>query len=60
MMAEQQAETLVIGGGIVGACCARMLQLAGENVTVLDRDGFGDGCSHGNAGVLCAWSFDPG
>ncbi|MBT6277538.1 MAG: FAD-binding oxidoreductase [Chromatiales bacterium] len=54
-----KANTLVIGAGIVGICCARALQLRGDSVTIIDREGIGDGCSHGNAGVLCSWSFDP-
>ena len=59
MDARKKTGTVVIGAGIVGVCTARTLQLGGEPVTLLDRDGIGEGCSHGNAGVLCAWSFDP-
>ncbi|NKC10843.1 MAG: FAD-dependent oxidoreductase [Gammaproteobacteria bacterium] len=53
------ADILIIGAGIIGVCCARTLQLNGHRVTLLDREGIGAACSHGNAGVLCSWSFDP-
>jgi D-amino-acid dehydrogenase len=46
-------QVLVIGGGVVGAACAYYLARAGCKVTVLDRGGFGKGCSHGNCGIVC-------
>ena len=54
-----QRSTVIVGAGIVGICSARYLQLAGEKVTIIDRDGIGDGCSHGNAGVLCTFAAQP-
>lgn len=42
----------VVGAGIVGACCALYLLRDGHRVTLLDRDGPGEGCSKGNAGML--------
>ncbi|MFT5173670.1 MAG: D-amino-acid dehydrogenase [Gammaproteobacteria bacterium] len=51
--------TVIIGAGIVGVCCARYLQMEGERVTLLDRTPIGDGCSFGNAGVLCSWACEP-
>jgi D-amino-acid dehydrogenase len=51
--------TVIIGAGIVGICCARYLQLKGESVLLLDRTPVGEGCSFGNAGVLCTWSCEP-
>lgn len=44
--------TLVIGGGIIGGCCAWYLQQAGRKVTIIDRGEFGAGCSHGNCGYV--------
>jgi D-amino-acid dehydrogenase len=44
---------VVVGGGVVGACCAYYLAKVGCHVTVLDRDGFGAGCSHANCGYVC-------
>jgi len=45
-------DVTVIGGGIVGAACARELALRGASVVVLERDRVGRACSHGNAGWL--------
>ncbi len=44
---------VVVGGGVIGAACAYYLSRAGRSVTVLDRGGFGKGCSHGNCGFVC-------
>lgn len=44
---------VVVGGGVVGACCAYYLAKAGWRVAVLDRGGFGAGCSHANCGYVC-------
>ncbi|HZT82455.1 MAG TPA: FAD-dependent oxidoreductase, partial [Gemmataceae bacterium] len=46
-------QAIVVGGGVVGAACAYYLARAGWAVTVLDRGGFGRGCSHGNCGFVC-------
>jgi D-amino-acid dehydrogenase len=43
----------IVGGGVVGAACAYYLAKAGRAVTVLDRGGFGAGCSHANCGLVC-------
>lgn len=45
-------EITVVGAGIVGACCALYLLRDGHRVTLLDREGPGEGCSKGNAGML--------
>lgn len=47
------ARTVVVGGGVVGACCAYYLSRAGREVTILDRGAFGAGCSHANCGYVC-------
>src|SRR5580704_12270835 len=44
---------VVVGGGVVGACTAYYLARAGWRVTILDRGGFGQGCSHANCGYVC-------
>jgi D-amino-acid dehydrogenase len=44
---------VVVGGGIVGACCAYYLARVGRPVTLIDAAGFGSGCSHGNCGYIC-------
>jgi D-amino-acid dehydrogenase len=41
---------VVIGGGVVGLCCAYELACAGADVTIVERDRCGNGASLGNAG----------
>jgi D-amino-acid dehydrogenase len=52
-------QTLVLGAGIVGVCCALHLQAAGQSVILLDRDEPGRGTSHGNAGLIERSSMAP-
>jgi D-amino-acid dehydrogenase len=40
----------VIGGGVIGLCCARSLARAGAEVTLVERDRCGEATSSGNAG----------
>lgn len=47
------SRVVVIGGGVVGACCAYYIGKAGCAVTLLDRGAFGAGCSHANCGYVC-------
>jgi D-amino-acid dehydrogenase len=42
----------VIGAGIVGVCSALYLQRAGFRVTLIDRDGAGEGASFGNGAII--------
>jgi D-amino-acid dehydrogenase len=50
---------VVVGAGIVGVCCARVLQREGHRVTLLDRNPPGEGASFGNASVLAVESVIP-
>ena len=52
---------VVIGAGIIGACCATYLQQQGARVTLVDRQAPGEeeASSFGNAGVLAPASFVP-
>ncbi|MYJ74469.1 MAG: FAD-dependent oxidoreductase, partial [Gammaproteobacteria bacterium] len=50
-MAER---VVVVGGGVVGIACAHYLSCGGYDVTVVDQDRIGGGCSHGNCGHICA------
>ena len=51
-MSSSERKTVVVGGGVIGACCAWYLQKAGRNVTIVDKGDFGAGCSHGNCGYV--------
>jgi len=44
----------VLGAGVIGMAAAVHLQRDGNDVTVVDRDAPGQGCSFGNAGILAA------
>lgn len=52
-MSGGSGRVVVVGGGVVGAACAYYLAKAGRAVTVIDRAGFGRGCSHANCGYVC-------
>ncbi len=49
----------IIGGGIVGICCALSLLEKGARVRLVERDEPGQGTSFGNAGVISPWSCVP-
>lgn len=44
---------VVIGGGVVGSACAYYLSKEGYRVTIIEKNEFGSGCSHGNCGFVC-------
>ncbi len=44
--------TIVVGGGVIGVCCAYFLARKGARVTVVERDAIGSGASYGNAGTI--------
>ena len=43
----------IVGGGVIGIACAHYLNLAGYQVTVMDRSTIGGACSHANCGYVC-------
>jgi len=43
---------IVIGGGVIGVCCAYYLRKRGWEVTLVERDRVGAACSHGNCGLI--------
>ncbi len=47
-------DVVIVGGGVIGVACAIELARRGAQVTVLERDRVGHGCSFGNAGWLAA------
>lgn len=56
---EHKPRVLVIGAGIVGLCTAWYLARGGADVTLVDRDGPGEGTSSGNAGAISGGSVAP-
>jgi D-amino-acid dehydrogenase len=51
-VSESKGRVIVVGAGVVGAACAYFLSKAGYPVTMVDRGGFGAGCSHANCGFV--------
>jgi D-amino-acid dehydrogenase len=52
-------DVVIIGGGIIGCCCAWFLKDSGMNVTIIDKGDFTDGCSFGNSGMIVPSHFTP-
>ena len=52
-------KVVVIGGGMVGLCSAWYLQQQGHQVTLIEKETLGEGCSVGNAGMLVPSHFIP-
>jgi D-amino-acid dehydrogenase len=50
---SRTSDVVVIGGGAIGAAAAYELTRRGARVTVLERDRGPEGCSFGNAGLIC-------
>lgn len=51
---------VIVGGGIIGLCCAWYALKAGHRVTIVERNGPDhDGCSLGNAGMIVPSHFVP-
>lgn len=51
--------TLIVGGGIIGACCAWYLKQTGREITLIDEGEFGAACSHGNCGYVSPSHISP-
>lgn len=43
---------IIVGGGVIGACCAYYLNKSGWGVTIVERETIGAACSHGNCGLI--------
>jgi len=52
-------QVTIIGGGVVGLCCAYYLNKEGYQVTVIDRNNITNGCSFGNMGYISPSHFVP-
>jgi D-amino-acid dehydrogenase len=49
---DHKTQTIVIGGGAIGICCAYYLQQVGKQVAVIEKGEICSGSSHGNAGLI--------
>ena len=56
---KKQQTVAVIGAGIIGINCALELQSLGYQVTLIDKEGIGLGCSKGNAGHFATEQVFP-
>lgn len=59
MQTSDRHQVAVIGGGVVGVCCAAYLLRDGHRVTLIDSTGPGAGASRGNAGAISPGSCIP-
>ena len=50
---------VVVGAGMIGVCCALFLQRDGYRVTLIDRQGPGEGASYGNGSMLTCEAVVP-
>ena len=50
---------VVVGAGMIGVCCALYLQRDGYAVTLIDRQGPGEGASYGNGAMLTCEAVVP-
>ena len=61
---SRREDVVIIGGGVIGICCAHYLARKGRRVVVLEREAVGAGSSHGNAGWIvpshCVPLAEPG
>jgi len=58
-MTIENKNIAVIGAGIIGVNCAAELQKLGFQVTLLDKENIGEGCSKGNAGHFATEQVFP-
>jgi D-amino-acid dehydrogenase len=49
---NRKTQTIVIGGGAIGICCAFYLTQLGHRVAVIEKGEICSGSSHGNAGLI--------
>jgi D-amino-acid dehydrogenase len=49
---KKGCKVVIIGGGVIGAAAAYYLLQKGWSVTIIEKDRFGYGASHGNCGLI--------
>ena len=52
-------QVTIVGGGVIGLCCAYYLNKAGHEVTVIEKGDITNGTSFGNAGYVSPSHFIP-
>jgi D-amino-acid dehydrogenase len=50
---------IIIGGGVIGLCCALYLNREGFKVIVVEKNDISNGCSFGNMGYVSPSHFTP-
>jgi glycine/D-amino acid oxidase-like deaminating enzyme len=56
----KRSDVIIIGGGIIGACCADALTQQGLSVTLLERNFAASGSSRACDGLILLWDKNPG
>lgn len=56
---DREKRVIIIGGGVIGLCCAYYLQKEGYDVTIIDKGNITSGTSFGNAGYISPSHFTP-
>jgi D-amino-acid dehydrogenase len=57
---QPATDVIVVGGGVIGTCTALELAQRGASVRLIEAlPRLGDGCSGGNAGLLCPSHVEP-
>jgi D-amino-acid dehydrogenase len=51
-MSTGRGHVIVVGGGLIAAASAYYLSQSGWQVTIVEQNRFGSGCSHGNCGFV--------
>lgn len=51
-MSAGRGHAIVVGGGLIGAASAYYLSQSSWQVTIVEQNRFGSGCSHGNCGFV--------
>lgn len=49
---NSKKQTIIVGGGVIGAFCAWFLKDSDRDITIIDQGKIGSGCSHGNCGYV--------
>lgn len=58
-LAPMSKRVCIVGGGVIGLCCAYYLQKDGFDITVIDKGNITNGTSFGNAGYISPSHFIP-